>query len=396
MLRLLARAAVTLGIFVSAAMLAGADDLTGVSTVISSARTSAMGGPHAALADDLTTVFDNPAGFESAPPEIALSELSLRLTGPIFDIAGVAEGGLGGDISSLLASTNVQNLLESIYASMNLAGPIYFGYVGHGLGFGIFNSSSFTLTNTAPLTLAAATKEQLLLIGGYAFRIPLPPVLNSTLDAGISMKGTLQGTSYIEKSIFELPSLFSSIGASTFEDAPFYFDSAIGFDAGLRYSYANLVSVGIVGRNIYTPDLRTEYPTLQDFLDNSSTSATTTNMLLPFDLSVGTLFTPPLGFLSSYLSGLKIMLDYNDALGFLTHPATANNPWLNIGFGTEVTLLQILDLRGGFYQGLFTAGLGLDLKYFHIDAAMFGTELSTEPGLDPVFNLLVSVSFILS
>ena len=208
----------------------------------------------------------------------------------------------------------------------------------------------------------------------------------------MNMKGVLQGTSYVEKSFADFPSLFSSPSSSILLDSPFYFDTAIGFDAGLRYTYRKVLAVGLVGRNIYTPDLESEYSTLQGFLNGTSTP-TRTATVIPLDLSVGVLYTPQIHFLDRYLSDLKLMIDYNDALGFLTHPATANNPLLNIGLGSEITLLRILDLRAGFYEGLFSAGFGIRLKYVEIDTAMFGNELSTQPGVDPVFNILLGISF---
>jgi hypothetical protein len=369
-----------------------AQNLTTMSTTISSARTSALGGPHAALADGFTTLFSNPAGFYNAKREIRLSEITLHLEGPIFDIAGIAAGGMSGNIGQLLASPNVQSLLQSIYTSMGLVGPISFGYVDKGLGFGIFNTSRVMLTNTAPFTVAFSAGEQLLLDGGYAFRIPLPAGWNSSLDAGIMLKGGLQGVSYIEKSLFELPTLFSSLGMNTLTGAPFYLNTLIGFDAGVRYSYKKLISVGIVGRNIYTPVLQSRYPTLRSFLDNSA-KPTTNNTLIPLDLAVGTLFTPALGALDRFVGNFKLMLDYSNALSFLLYPGTAKNALLNIGVGTEITLLKILDLRAGFYQGLFSAGLGLDLTYFRLDASMYGTELSGEPGIQPVFNMIVGLIF---
>jgi hypothetical protein len=45
------------------------------------------------------------------------------------------------------------------------------------------------------------------------------------------------------------------------------------------------------------------------------------------------------------------------------------------------------------YEGLFTAGVGLDLKIFTLNAAMFGTELSSEPGMRPVYNILIGLEF---
>lgn len=371
-----------------AAAVATAQNLTIMSLTPPSAETSALGGPHAALVDGLPTLYSNPAGFSEASPGIRFSELTLKLSGPIFDIAGVAAQGAGGGISKLLASPNVQKLLQSIYTSMDILGPISFGYVGKGLGFGIFNDTSLTLATTAPFTVTAALGEETMLNGGYAFRIPLPAAWHSRLDAGVELKGGLQGVSSIERSLIALPALVSSLGVGTLTGSPFYFNTVIGFDAGVRYSYRNWLSVGVVGRNIYTPVFQSYYPTLQGFL-NSSTAPKKSITVLPFNLAAGALFTPKLSFLEPYLSHFKVMVDYSHALDLLLYPATAKNPLLNIGIGSQITLLRILDLRGGFYQGLFSAGLGVNLKYFRIDAAMFGTELSSQPGLDPTFNLIV-------
>jgi hypothetical protein len=87
------------------------------------------------------------------------------------------------------------------------------------------------------------------------------------------------------------------------------------------------------------------------------------------------------------------MLDYTDILDFWLYPKLATNPVLHVGIGTEVTMMQILDVRLGFAQGLPSAGLGLDLHVFTLNAAMFGTERSTEPGLSPVYNLQLGFEF---
>ena len=80
-------------------------------------------------------------------------------------------------------------------------------------------------------------------------------------------------------------------------------------------------------------------------------------------------------------------------MDFVTHPATATNPVLHIGVGLELTLLEILSLRGGFYDGYFSAGLGINMSFMKLNAAMFGRELSSEPGVNPAYNLAVGLEF---
>ena len=60
-----------------------------------SARSASIGGVHVALADDLSTVFSNPAGFRAAGPELSLTEITVGLSGPIFDLAGIIAEGVG-------------------------------------------------------------------------------------------------------------------------------------------------------------------------------------------------------------------------------------------------------------------------------------------------------------
>jgi hypothetical protein len=43
-------------------------------------------------------------------------------------------------------------------------------------------------------------------------------------------------------------------------------------------------------------------------------------------------------------------------------------------------VMPMLALRGGFYQGYWTAGFGMDLKYFLLDVASYGVELNSYPG----------------
>jgi hypothetical protein len=91
---------------------------------IASARSTALGGLHAALTDDLYSLFNNPAGFQSLERELRFAEMTLGLSGPIFDIAGLIIEGIGGaDIAALLLDPEVQDLLNGLYAGMNLVGP---------------------------------------------------------------------------------------------------------------------------------------------------------------------------------------------------------------------------------------------------------------------------------
>jgi hypothetical protein len=357
-----------------------------------SARLDALGGMHAALADDISVLFTNPAGFREVQPQFSIAELTAKVAGPVFSIAGIVQQAAGGgNLLTLISDPTVQKLLASLYASGVVNGPLAFGYVGNGLGFGFFNSSGVTFTTQGTIPVVnAMLSENVEMVGGYAFSIPLPPSSRSTLDLGIALKTFAQASVTLNQSILDMLTLFSSPSASILLSQPFALDVGIGVDAGVLYSWNKILSVGIVGRNLYAPVMRNAYTSLTSF---GTALPTISYGTTPLDLSAGIMFAPRLGVLESYITDLKLMLDYGDILDFLTHPDTASNPLLHIGAGVEMVMLQVLSLRAGFDEGYFSAGLGLDLTIFRLNLTMFGSELSTEPGLRPVYNLLLGLEF---
>jgi hypothetical protein len=358
-----------------------------------SARQSALGGSHVALADDLFTLMANPAGFQSAERELHVAEATLGLSGPIFDIASVViEVSGGADPATLLLDPDVQDLFNGLYAAVNMVGPISFGYVGGGLGFGLFDWIDVSFASAGTLTLATEISEVILIAGGYSFGIPLPESWNSSFSIGAVLKTLIRAGVSATKSVLDLFSLMGNPMALLLGQ-PFLLTLGVGADMGLLYSIADVWSFGIAIRDLYSPTIRSEYASMQAFLD--ADTPTKSSGIIPLDLSLGVAFTPRLGSLGRYISDFKLMLDYKDILDFLTHPGTARNWILHFGLGFEIGLLEALSVRGGFNQGLFSAGLGIDLAAMGIDISMFGTELSTEPGLRPVYNLILSLSFSL-
>ena len=362
--------------------------------LIPSGRTPAIGGIHRALNDDITTLFANPAGLHGLDPGFVYSQLGFAATGPIFTIAGiVAESISGGDFVALLASPTVQTLLSSIYTRLSVGGPFYFGYAGGGMGFGIFNDTQITLESQGASSIEVRAGERFVLRGGYGINIPLPETWNSEFVVGLGLKGFVRGDAVISTSILTLPSLFDSIGLSTLTGAPFELITGIGVDVGLRYEWRNLLAAAITVDNAYAPTAVSSYTTLQAFLDSTETVASPDYTALPQEISVGFAFTPSLGPVDRYVQDLMILLDYEDILDFWLNPNGGENIVLKFGAGLEFKLLEVLSIRAGFNEGLFAAGLGVDLTFVQLNAAMYGTELSSEPGLRPAYNLVLGLEF---
>ena len=233
--------------------------------------------------------------------------------------------------------------------------------------------------------------QDILLVGGYSF--PLIDDAEGTephrLDGGATLKGGFRGNIQGGISAVELqsPSLDLLLGR------PFYFTSLIGADIGLLYSYERRWYVGLTAKDIFTPTLRSEYTDLNAFAGGEDELGRDLG-LVPMSLNLGGMYKFDLENRNIFISEAKILLDYSDILDFWLYPRLATNPILHIGIGTELTMMRILDLRFGFAQGLPAAGLGLDLHFFTLNAAMFGSERSTEPGMSPVYNLQIGFQFI--
>lgn len=360
---------------------------------VNNARDAALGGKHVAVPSGYSTLFANPAQLVFVEPQFSFSELTFRFTGPVFSLASVVTQGLGGDFAALLASPSVQTLLSSIYANVSLTGPLSFGYVGPGMGFAVLNDSELLLRNAGSSAIEARLAERFLLKAGYGFAIPLPESWNSAFSIGFGLKGFVRGDVIIETSLLELPTLVDSIGPALITGSPFELISGIGIDAGLSYRWRDLLSVGLTADNLYTPAAVIRYDTVSGFLDSSTSPGPPTYSTLPQDVTVGIGFTPNLGSFERYVQDLTVVLDYRDIFDWWLDPANAENIVLKFGLGVEATLLEALSLRAGFSEGLFAAGLGIDMSIVELNAAMYGTELSAEPGLRPVYNLMFGLEF---
>ncbi len=354
----------------------------------SNARFTALGGSHAALADDVMTLFNNPAGFRSVEFELLISELTIRVTGPVFDITNAMVLAAGGQ--DLMSNPALLDLIGNLFTGIELIGPVSFAYVGSGIGVGIFNWGNMGFETIGPLAIKSYFTENLLLVGGYTFRIELP--YENYIDIGASLKALLRGKTASSRSFPEFLNALLTDPGSLFMGGAFALSVGGGADAGILYSLGKILSVGVVARNAYTPTLRTPYATFSGFLGGTPALPSEYG-LVPLDLSAGVKVTPPLGALDYYIGRLTLLLDYTDMLDSITHPATARNWLLHFNLGLEIVLLDVLSLRGGISEGLFSAGLGLDLGLFQLNASMFGSEESGQPATRPVYNMILGISF---
>lgn len=349
---------------------------------IVSARANAMGGTHAALADDFHTLFTNPAGFVSAKEELSVAELTIEAYGPLFDLVD-AVGTFADD-----GTLNLSGIVgpRGLKTGMDMVGPLSFGWVGRGLGFGVFNRTNVA-ASAQGTTIGVAASEDLLLVGGYAFRFDLSR--GHELDVGFLAKGFLRGSTKLSSSILTVTDLFDFEGLMT--DNAFVTTAGVGVDLGLRYSFAKTVAFGIVCRDAYSPALVTTYSSLNAFLDGGGAAPSSDYQTIAPGLDVGVSYAPRFAVLERYLSGLVIAIDYRDILDLWA--LIPRNPILNVGVGIEAVLLDVLSLRAGISDALPSLGFGLDMGFMRMDVTMRGIEYGLDPGVNPVFAMDLGLLF---
>lgn len=347
------------------------------------ARFAATGGPHAALAQDWTLLFANPAGLADARPQLLASQLGARMTGPLFDIALATLGG-GSLIDNFL--TVLANNGYQLYTAADLAGPLSFGYVGRGIGFGLFNRSKAVVDAASITNIGVVLQEDILLVGGYSYGLDLGP--NHRLEAGLLAKGFARGGLSTTTDALSLATMVSNAMAQ-----PFELQTGIGLDLGLRWVWKPLgLSAGLACRDLYSPVLVNSYSSVQGFIDNPQASSTgSVAGEVPRNLDLGLAWTMPEGGLWGLVDSLSVALDYGHILD-LWKPFS-RNPILNLGVGVETSFLDIVSLRAGFSEGYLNAGAGLDLSVMKLELAVWGSELGLEPGQRPAFNLMSSLEF---
>jgi hypothetical protein len=349
-----------------------------------SLEAAALGGGGTAVASGFSSLFLNPAAFASIQGELSVAELTLKSAGPLFDVLGLATANL--DQTSMMAS--LSGLLKGGFAAeLDLGGPLALGFIGKGIGLGIFNRTWASIDVPSVSALKMSVNEDIALMGGYAFAIPLGG--GSSLDVGFLAKGFLRARYRLQESVLSFASLIMGGDMSQLSQKPFDLITGIGVDLGALVRLGGGFSMGLAARDAFSPCFIAAFPSLDAFLNQAAPG--NAYGIVPVSLDFGIAWAPDLGLLSRSIGKLLIVADYRDIVS-LFQPL-ARNAILNLSLGVEARLLSVLSLRAGIYEAYPSAGLGLDLGFMKMNLAMYGRELGLEPGSRPLFNVGLGFQF---
>jgi hypothetical protein len=272
-------------------------------------------------------------------------------------------------------------------------GPLAVSFTRNGLGLAVDNDTSIRVVGSGSAGLDVRSSEQITVRAGYSLRIPLPEAWPVSLAVGLGLNAYVAGAAEATASLVTLPTMLNTLASSFFLAAPFELILGGAVDAGIMVTLGQSLAVGLSVDDIYAPTFVFPYDSVSGFFSRTATRGATEYTTAPLDLTLGLALTPRLGSAQRYVQDLTIAVDYRDILDFWLDAANADNVFLKFGIGAEATFLQVLSVRLGFDRGMIAAGLGLDLGMFDLSAAMYGTEVSAEPGVFGVYNLVLGLEF---
>jgi len=314
------------------------------STINSSVTALGMGDAFTAIVDDSQALFYNPAGLA-------------RVSGINLRVFSVRAGGSGYEAYEKIQGLNSDD--EAEYAdSIN---ELYGEHVWVGAGgqtsfampmfaFAVYNHADVTVKIDNPVNPAIHMRA----INDYGYIGGFGAPIGPFFQAGFALK-------YIKRSGADLPfgaSFLADMESDAIVSQVTGWGKGYGADIGFNVVMpAPMFSAtaSAVWRNVGGMEFESDNPAT---VIPSEPNDITVGLGLVFDLPLLTI-APALDV--RYLNDPDLQLTRK------------------INFGVEVGL-PLLDIRGGFHEGYYTAGLGVNMGLFRVDAATYGVELGDYPG----------------
>ncbi len=334
------------------------------------ARALGMGGAFTAVSEGFASLYGNPAGFASKKGELTiLAPTSWLYVRPTEENIALLRSAATDESAAVDA-------LETLLTDNGLGGGanLGIGYVGKGFGIGAFVTAD---AYAAGDTLAGAVLEtdlQFNAVLGLARTVKI-------FGLGLTLGGNLRP---FYRAVGEIP-LSEVVGAmmGTADPGDVFLSkemiSGFGLAADLGASLEmGAFKVGLAVRDI-APAFQAFSNTVQGLADSGFVTSSGTpagSFTLTPNVVLGAQFHPDLGGFSRILDP-RLLVEIQDPVAAIRDRASF---WNLVHAGAQVEALGFLALRAGVNKGWLSAGVGLDLFFLEIDAAVFTEELGWRPG----------------
>jgi hypothetical protein len=382
--------------FVCLALLAAfplyAKDRDTTPLTFTSVRALGMGGTPIASTDGPYTLWANPAEYanvaESSIFDLNLNMGDFKKTGTLMGAVSKASKGnstgIFKSISDLVGNKGTMGL------DFNLTGPISFGSIHNGMGWGVFDRAGTTIS----MVNGNVSMRMLMdLAGNFGYGWTLLDFGKGKLDVGANVKPFVRINSAKEG----IP-ITSLLGSDALDKLgmgrlPLYIGATSSVGTSVHLDLHGDLGLGLMLDNIFNFDVKAANLKL----GNSSVSNEYRSGFYAWKprLNLGVSYTIP-DLLA--IMDLGFYTNFNDVSAYMFTPAAERYKLddfrKNVNMGAEATFFDMLSVRLGIADWMLSCGVGIDLfKNLSIDLALYGKELGNKIGTNPIPMFAVSLSW---
>ncbi|MFW6312594.1 MAG: hypothetical protein ACOC2N_01765, partial [Spirochaetota bacterium] len=254
------------------------------------------------------------------------------------------------------------------------------GYVGNGLGLGLFANAEATVDGSNILQAYGTAYNAITFVGGLGLTF-------GNLDVGVAIRPTVFGYTRVNAApILSSYLAGTDVDFTTMFASTVFYGSGLGVDVGVRWGLGPF-SLGLAAKDLLGTQIRyrkTDFDSYSNAIlaatlpagSELSAAEQSEAWSIPMKINAGFEFHPDLGVLT-YLIDPSFSVDLLDVTSAVRtwqagEKVTGEQIVDMLNFGGELRLLQFLSLRGGYYGGYPSAGVGLDVFLLDINAAVAG------------------------
>ena len=348
-----------------------------------SPRRQGMGNAGLAIASGSDSLFYNPAGLASKRAVVQLPSVGVTVYNP-YKI--LTEGVIDKvkDAVDTGSYTDLIGPIEELYGTglskvADIDAAAGFSAGGFALALNVKDS-----IHTYNISSNGGVFDQLnaSLSIGYGARINIAS--NFSIDLGAAARFNYLAYSDLIDVSDVLTALSDEDLPATLKKINLMAGYSFPIDIGLNINLPLNFKIGVVARNLNGKMYMTSFENYEALMKSPFNGSSKFNFNTDWSLDAGfawqwknKLFSP------------AIAIDVVDTVGLFSNKLDARSIISHINAGAEIRLLSFLDVRGGFNQGYWTLGAGLDIFVIKMDVAYFWQELGKTAGANPVDGLSV-------
>ena len=348
-----------------------------------SPRRQGMGNAGLAIVSGSDSLFYNPAGLASKRAVVQLPSAGVTVYNPYK----ILKEGLIDKVKDAIDTDSYTDLIdpiEKLYGTglskvADVDAAAGFSAGGFALALNVKDSlHTYNLTSNGGIYDQLNTSLSI----GYGARINIAS--NFSIDLGVAARLNYLAYSDLVDVSDVLNALNDGDLPTTLKKVNLMAGYSFPIDVGININLPLNFKIGVVARNLNGKMYMTSFENYEALMKSPFNGSSKFSFDTDWSLDAGFAWQWKDKFFSP-----TIAFDVVDTVGLFRNKLDARSLISHINAGAEIRLLSFLDIRGGFNQGYWTLGTGLDIFVIKMDVAYFWQELGKTAGANPVDGLSV-------